>query len=352
MVNDHCTLSCFRRPVSGPLHLLDRNENGLTFALGYALYLSYGLRKRLLETIGVSGRAISDRWSLSLQAASKDGITDLELHARHMHVVIEAKKAGWPRRKQLQRYARKLANENGTRILCPLGAPPVALSTVRDWQPARGIVLRHLRWTQILEIVLQAQNTDGSPLLSELGDMIKETIGMQTYNREVLVRDLRYGSASYDLFFTGGLYICQPTEKAEPLFFAPCFSGQVTDVHKGIHYFSRVYYRTTFAIQDEQAAKQALEDAKVVIQTKIRALEKRKTTTDEIDYMKKLPAIWDHGVRCVRRRERPGERTVFFLGEPIPLPRPVHKMGKMIPLGFSISLEQLMKGGREAVFKC
>jgi len=42
---------------------------------------------------------------------------------------------------------------------------------------------------------------------------------------------------------------------------------------------------------------------------------------------------------------------VFFLGTAIPLPRPVYKKGYMIPVGFSMSLEQLMKGN-EAIFKC
>ena len=351
MVESLCTLSCFRRPVDGPLHLLDRNENGLTFALGYALYRCSGLRRRLLGAIGISTKAVTDRWSLSLQERSEEGLTDLELHTRLVHVVIEAKRTSWPERKQLQQYARKLGKEHGTCILCSLGTPPVSLSTVRDWQPRRGVVLCHLRWVQVLEMVLQVQKEDDSSLLSELGDLIEETIGMQAYNREVLVRDMKHGSPSYDLFFTGGLYTCQPTEKAEPLFFAPCFSGQATDVHKGIHYFSRVYYRTTLALQDREAAKQALEKADSVIQTKIKTLEKRKTTAGEIDYLKRLPRIWERGLRSVRHRVRRGEHAIFFLGEPIPLPRPVRKKGKMIPLGFSMSLEQLMKGS-EPSFNC
>jgi hypothetical protein len=349
MMRTHCTLSCFRRPVTGPLHLLDRNENGLTFALGYALRQSYGLRRKLLEAIGISRKAISDRWSLSLQARSEEGITDLELHAPQVHVVIEAKKAGWPLRSQLLRYAQKLKKESGVCILCPLATPPVCLSTVQDWHPGRGLSLRHLRWVQILEMVLQVQKEDDSPFLGELGNLIQETIGMQAYNREVLVRDLKCNSPSYDLFFAGGLYTCQPNEKTEPLFFAPCFSGPVRDVHKGIHYFSRVYYKTTVALQDREASKQALEKANVVIQTKIQALSKRKTTADEIKYLMSLPIIWERGLRSVRHKR--GEHAIFFLGEPIPMPRPVHKVGKMIPLGFSMSLEKLMKGN-EAFFKC
>jgi hypothetical protein len=199
-------------------------------------------------------------------------------------------------------------------------------------------------------MVLQVQNKVDARILSELGALIQETIGMQAYNREVLVRDVEWESASSRLFFTGCLYICQAAEKTEPLFFAPCFSGPVPSVHKGIHYFSRVYYRTTFSIQDRAVAKQALDEARLVIQAKIEVLKNRKTTADEISCLKSLPGEWERGLRSVRQRIKRGEHAIFFLGEPIPLPRPLRKEGKMIPVGFNMSLEQLMKGN--AVFKC
>ena len=348
MAAQQCYLSCFGRPVRSVLHLLDRNENGLTYALGYAIQQSVPLSREFLRLLGCHHTRPS-HLQLSLQERSEEGITDLELHGGHVHVVVEAKKCGWPQQRQMEQYEAKLLDLEGQRVLCALGAPPICLSPVRDWRPKTGVVLRHLRWLDVLESLRRTQRLDSNPVLADLASLIRETIAMQSYDREVLVRDMRWGTESTELFFDGNIYICQPSERTEPLFFAPCFTNAPARVHNGIHYFSRVYYRTAFPRRDRKAAKQALAEASAAIIAKANMIRKRKTAKDEVRYLESLPETWERGLRMLHK---PGDQhAVFFLGTPIPLPRPVYKKGRMIPVGFSMSLEQLMKGN-DAVFNC
>ncbi len=307
--------------------------------------------KELLRALGVTHVASNRQYQLKLQERFTKGITDIELHSSRLHIIIEAKKTGWATIGQLKRYANELSNSkySGHRILCSLGVPPISASPARRWSPGNGITLKHLRWIDILRMVLEVQKRDGSTLLGEYARLIQEIIGMQSYDREVLVRDVTWGSGSFDSFFKHRLYRCKVKEIAEPLFFAPCFAGNVERIHKGIHYFSRVYYRTTFAFGDRNAVREALDEANSVIENKVKVLKNKKSGKDEIEYLKSLHALWTKGVSACKDLKQ--EHAVFFLGDPIPLPKPVFKKGFMIPSGFSMSLEQLMNG-REAQFKC
>jgi len=348
MAANQSHLSCFGRPVRSPLHLLNRNENGLTYALGYALQQSRAFAHEFLRLLGCD-HAPLDHLQLSLQERSEEGITDLELHAGPVHIVVEAKKYGWPQQSQMQQYAEKLLAREGHRVLCALGAPLVCLSPVRNWRPNAAVKLRHLRWFHVLDSLRRTQKRDSNPILADLASLIQETIVMQSYDREVLVRDMRWGKESTKLFFDGNMYICQASERTEPLFFAPCFTSAPARVHNGIHYFSRVYYRTAFPPGDRKAAEQALDEATAAIKAKADMIRTRKTATDEVQYLERLPETWTRGLRMLHKKG--DEHAVFFLGTAIPLPRPVYKKGYMIPVGFSMSLEQLMKGN-EAIFKC
>jgi hypothetical protein len=243
----------------------------------------------------------------------------------------------------------KLLAGEGQRVLCALGVPLISLSPVRNWRPKTAVTLRHLRWVDVLQLLLRTQKRDPNPVLSDLASLIQETIVMQSYDREVLVRDMRWGMESTKLFFDGNMYICQAWERTEPLFFAPCFANAPARVHNGIHYFSRVYYRTAFPPGDRRAAEQALAEAAAAIKAKADMIRNRKGGAAEVQYLESLPSTWARGLRMLRKKSE--EHAVFFLGTAIPLPRPVYKKGYMIPLGFSMSLEQLMKGN-EAVFKC
>jgi len=149
------------------------------------------------------------------------------------------------------------------------------------------------------------------------------------------------------------MYACQITETAEPLFFAPCFSGEAEPSLKGIHYISRVYCRSAVVPADTETLSEALAQAQAVVRQKTETLAYRKTTKEQVAYLRGLVQHWKRVLKSTQAPKKPRseEYAVFFLGEPIPLPRPVFKKGKMVPVGFSLSLEQLMKGAK-AVFYC
>ena len=348
-----CKLFSYGRRVLGPLHLLDHNENGLTFGLGYVLSMSRWLLRDLLAELGVKGFRPNPSHEFRLQERSSEGITDLELHAGDLHVVFEAKKASWPGVQQLKRYAGKLRDLKGRKLLCPLGSPPLAASPARNWQPGGGIELRHVRWTDVLRTLLRAAKRGSEPHLDQYITLMREVIAMQTYDREVLVRDVGWNSYSFLLYLRHHMYACQITETAEPLFFAPCFSGEAEPALKGIHYVSRVYCRSAVVPADRDTLKDALDQAQAVVRKKTETLAGKKTAKEQVAYLRGLPQHWKRGLKNIRATKKPRseELAVFFLGQPMPLPRPVFKKGKMVPVGFSLSLEQLMKG-TDAVFRC
>lgn len=145
------TLSAYRRPVDGPLHLLSRSENGLTFAFGYALARAPRLLDLFLADLGLQGSA-ARHLSISLQEPDKDGITDIELWLpkRRLLAIIEAKKDGWPGRPQLSRYARRLEQHGvGRSALVPLGVPP-QVPAISDVRQLRGIRVVSRRWADVL----------------------------------------------------------------------------------------------------------------------------------------------------------------------------------------------------------
>ncbi len=91
--------------------------------------------------------------------------------------------------------------------------------------------------------------------------------------------------------------------------------------------------------------------AQEIIQRKIDNMAHRKRANEETAYLKGLPRKWEPGVRLVRKHWRKKSVALFFLGDPIRVPNPMKKQGFMVPLGFSMTLEQLMTAGR-ASFRC
>jgi len=103
------------------------------------------------------------------------------------------------------------------------------------------------------------------------------------------VRDLNVDNRSYAVYFDGNIYSCQARENAEPLFFAPCFTGSDRKLEDGIHYFSRVYFRGVIAKKDRRVLAETLQRATEVIDEKVGVLARRKTTKRAIEYLTSLP---------------------------------------------------------------
>lgn len=134
------------------------DENAGTFALGWCLEQSPGLRAELLGSMGLNPLANVVLSSQTFDLADR-GFTDLEvISGTAFHLIFEAKR-DWqvPSRAQLARYAPRLSNSNvHHKRLISISAAR------RDWAirhlPADvdGIPVDHLSWSDVRTMVKRA----------------------------------------------------------------------------------------------------------------------------------------------------------------------------------------------------
>jgi len=271
--------------------------------------------------------------------------------------LLEAKASGWPGLSQLSKYARKKGVVSGRTVIVALGVPPVTPALVRTLfllGRRRRVRLRVLRWVDILSMVHGLRRRTGglhSPVLEQLQSLIEEVIGMQSYDREVAIRDVRYGSPYYKWFMASNLACSQPSDKTEPLFYAPCFARVPYPHLGGIHYFGRIYFRGVLVRGRPGNREALLKDAQEVIDSAVARLKSKKTAEDQRAYLKRLPEKWAQGLRQIASAKRTGSVAVAFLGDPIRLPRPLRKIGRQIPPGFSMTLESILSS-EAGSFRC
>jgi hypothetical protein len=341
--------------VTGPLRLLSLNENGLTFAFGFALSNVPRLADRLLERLGVRARGTRNTPRVILQERSaRDGITDMELRAADDSVLalLEAKASGWPRLSQLSKYARKTGIVPGRTLIVALGVDPARSELVeKTFLAGRGgrVRFQMLRWVDVLSIVHDLRPR--SPVLEDLQGLIREVIRMQSYDREVAIRDVRFGGPYHRWFMECNLACTQPSDKTEPLFYAPCFTRAKYRHLDGIHYFGRIYHRGLLVRGQRGNRQTLLEEARAVITSKLARLKSKKTRESERAYLQSLPKKWDRGLRQIASSRGGRSLTVWFLGDPIRLPRPLRKIGRQIPRGFAMPLEWILSS-EAGTFRC
>lgn len=86
--------------------LIGRNENDMTFALGWGLTRNEAILRRFVERVA-AGMVIEPPIVVELQEHDRadGGFTDVALLSNNLHVIVEAKR-GWdpPSQAQLQRY--------------------------------------------------------------------------------------------------------------------------------------------------------------------------------------------------------------------------------------------------------
>lgn len=174
---------------------------------------------------------------------------------------------------------------------------------------------------------------------------------MRSYDREVLVRDLKIAHTSYELFLDHNLYACQVTERSEPLFFAPCFVGAKNRRANGIQFVSRVYCRANVSLPNPASVRDALTEATETVNRIAKPLRHRKTAREQLEYLEGLHKKWRRGFDVLHEKGWRDETAVYFLGDPIRLPIPLAKKGSMVPPGFSMTMEQLMSA-QPGVFRC
>lgn len=131
-----------------------------------------------------------------MQESGEEGITDLEIEFpdQALQVTVEAKFDGWPRMAQLSRYARQMTRTiRGEKVLVALGVSPHAPDLQDMNSLDGGVTLRLMRWVDVLSVVDRVEGEAGDEkgsILEKLSNLIEEVIGMQSYDREVLIRDM------------------------------------------------------------------------------------------------------------------------------------------------------------------
>jgi hypothetical protein len=142
--------------------LLGRDENDMTFALGWGLSRNPTILQRFVEVVA-AGTAIEPPVVVELQEHDRadGGFTDIEVLSNGLHVIVEAKR-GWdpPSSAQLQRYEHRLSE--GRRpvqrlvILTQNGAEVVVRRRLGSWQPTKPASIEVLGWSDVVGLVRAA----------------------------------------------------------------------------------------------------------------------------------------------------------------------------------------------------
>jgi predicted ATPase len=106
----------------------------------------------------------------------------------------------------------------------------------------------------------------------------------------------------------------------------------------GKSYFGRIYFRGVLVRGRRGNRQTLLDDAEAVINSAIARLKSRKTAQEQRAYFENLPKKWAQGLRRIASSRGKAPIAVWFLGDPIRLPRPLSKIGRRIPPGFSMTL--------------
>jgi hypothetical protein len=142
------------RRVASVFHLLGRNENDLTAALGFTLDRSPALLRALVEVLmlGDAGTV-----SVSMEVADEVGRTDLELRAPGHLVVVEAKQ-GWdlPSDEQLEAYAERVTSAR-TGALVTLSQASIEWAATKLPSAVLDVPVRHLPWSQVRQLLMAAR---------------------------------------------------------------------------------------------------------------------------------------------------------------------------------------------------
>jgi hypothetical protein len=139
--------------------LLGRNENDMTFALGWGLSRNDAILRRFVERVAV-GAALEPPVVVELQEHDRadGGFTDVEILSADLHVIVEAKR-GWdpPSESQLRRYEARLSRAGRpvqrVVILTQNGAETVVRHQVGPWQPSWPASIEVLGWSDVVGLI-------------------------------------------------------------------------------------------------------------------------------------------------------------------------------------------------------
>lgn len=143
------------RSVETVFELLGLAENDITFSLGWTLRQSPTLASMLLRDV-LPGSPALDVNGIRLQEyAAKQGITDIEIEAGDVRVIVEAKR-GWtlPGEDQLRQYAARKP-----KLVLVLSECSAAYAAPRLPRRLDGIEVAHRAWCDVAKFVKSSSRT-------------------------------------------------------------------------------------------------------------------------------------------------------------------------------------------------
>lgn len=150
------------QPVETVFDLLGRDENDMTYALGWGLANNGAAVRAFAERVAPGAR-LGDPIVIDLQQHDRadGGFTDIELLSSELHVIVEAKR-GWgpPSIVQLRRYEARFARAaRPTQCLVVLtqnGAERLVRHQLGPWEPPGPIRAVVLGWSDLVMLLREA----------------------------------------------------------------------------------------------------------------------------------------------------------------------------------------------------
>jgi hypothetical protein len=154
MATNGTSLLLHNREVRTVFDLLGKDENDITFSIGWGLSQSPAFRQRLLKSaFGTDINA--QQCEIRLQDHGDDGgYTDVELGTPDVHLIIEAKR-GWtlPSRTQLQKYTRRFDRRVGKQAMVVMSSCTAAYAEgIGAVRRTGGIPVHYMCWEQVHQL--------------------------------------------------------------------------------------------------------------------------------------------------------------------------------------------------------
>ena len=331
-------------PVQSLFRLVGRDEDALTYSLGFLLAYDPKFCVKLLRSFDLSlPRGFIRNYAVHLQEVTRPGYgrRDIVVSAEGIRVVIEAKvRGGIPADAQLLQYAaeQELWEQYERRYMVALTqvALPVTVAEVVGKKLAEiGISFRPAQWHNVLDVAIHHRPANASAVSRYLFDQfsryIRRDYQMGYYDAEVSVQDVNLENEA--IYEECWVYVTSLKDKAVPLYFAPYFTRKSD--RSGISQVSRV-----LDIQTGQPDKISID----------------KTAAPTAEHGRR----WAKGLeRVIERAKREGwannEVRLFCLDRPLSLGKTLTKSnfkpkdgGKgiptQIPKGFNLRFDELLGG--------
>jgi hypothetical protein len=353
-----------KQPCESVFRLAGRNEDALTYALGYLLAKDPPFCSAFLKQCGVTkgrrGRQWSDLFGDHQYEIHLQEVTDPEVGRRDivieaepkMRAVIEAKIGrAHPNKEQILKYAedqddwKSVDPTSGCRAIVAItrGKLPVKTKNATEKELKKeGITLHEFRWHQVYSLVQKhhrkCKSVTTQWLFHEFLRFFRRDYEMKHYDAIVAIQNV--DNLNAEIFDKGWMYVTDQRDNAEPLYFAPYLTKsrkkgtRYESPYNGILYASRVL---------------RVEDLKVEDLLKSDLASIFKPDDDHKDK-------WTVGLDLIKKRAKEEEWRItgisrlYFLDSPFKLRKvPLTKTRKqpiipsMIPKGFKLTFEQLLK---------